>query len=112
MAPRVGAAGETVPATSAAEPHGVVIHRMRSSITAISGYAQMLVHGLDSGTLPPDKLRDRLERIRHAAEQLNTQLDDLRAQARAAPPIGGTSRGLAPLIDSRTVRAASGPSSV
>ena len=76
--------------TAAGPSTGAVLHRLRSPVTAIIGFADTLTRSIDRGTATPEVLRDRLARIRSAAEHIDALLDDLRttleSQARAAGP--------------------------
>ena len=54
-----------------------IIHQLRSPVTAIIGFADTLARSAERGTLPSERLIDRLARIRTSAEQINALLDEL-----------------------------------
>lgn len=80
-APVAGAPATAGPATR--EPDltprtpSVVLHQVRSPITAIIGFAETLARSAERGTLSPEKLIDRLGRIRDSAMRINCLVDEL-----------------------------------
>ena len=56
---------------------GATLHKLRSPVTAIIGFADLLNRNVERGTATPELLRERLARIRSAAEQVDALLDAL-----------------------------------
>ena len=57
----------------------VLLHKLRSPLTAIGGFTESLALQSQRGTLTDERLIDRLGRIRVAAERIDQLLDDLEA---------------------------------
>jgi signal transduction histidine kinase len=55
----------------------VVLHELRSPVTAIIGLADTLTRSAERGALPQENLLERLQRIRTAAVRINSLLDEL-----------------------------------
>ena len=86
LPPEVATGGPAVgdPAASPRSAH-VVIPQLRSPITAILGFTETLVRSAERGTLPPEKLIDRLSRIRESALRINGLVDELDRLPEQAP---------------------------
>ena len=70
----------------------VVLHQIRSPLTAVIGFAETLSAQVGAGTLEPGRLKDRLIRIAQAARRVDALLDTLDGgppgQDGAGSPVG------------------------
>ena len=61
----------------AGQTPGALLHRIRSPLTAIIGFADVLSRNVERGATTPEVLRDRLDRIKSAAQRIDALLDAL-----------------------------------
>ena len=61
----------------------IAAHELRTPISSIKGYSQLLLRGLERGTLLPDRLRLGLGTIEKSATRLTTLTNDLLEVSRA-----------------------------
>lgn len=81
--------------TSGASSVAALLHRARSPLTAVVGFAESLAARATAGTLTTERLVDRLGRIRVAAQRIEALLDELgeAMDGRREPPVGSSGAG-------------------
>ena len=55
----------------------IASHDLRTPVTAIAGYAQLLLRRITRGTITPERLTNSVERIVHQADELTDMMDRL-----------------------------------
>ncbi len=63
--------------TEQASRRRVIIHRIRSPLTVIVGFAETLATRAAAGEISRERLHDRLVRINEAARKIDAMLDEL-----------------------------------